>query len=240
MLEAVLFDLDDTLLGNDMETYLPAYFGALCRFGASRYDPALLSAALMQGAEAMAVNTDPRRTNQQVFFSVFADLIDEDVDDAIGFFDVFYRTRLETLQPLTQRRPAARPIVEHCISLGLKVVVATNPVFPMRAQQARLRWAGASADDLDYALVTAYEDMHAAKPNPAYYTEILERIGIGPQAALMIGNDWDHDIVPARAVGLRTYWISEDTPPDPAVSLVGHGSLDALWTDLQRGLLAGQ
>jgi len=29
-----------------------------------------------------------------------------------------------------------------------------------------------------------------------------------PDQALMIGNDWDNDIVPAAALGMNTYWVA--------------------------------
>ena len=47
--------------------------------------------------------------------------------------------------------------------------------------------------------------------------------------ALMVGDDWLNDIVPAAEAGLLTYWIAPDdaVPADPSL-LSGHGSLDKL------------
>ena len=39
MLKAILFDLDDTLLGNSMDTFIPAYFQALTRYVAEWIPP---------------------------------------------------------------------------------------------------------------------------------------------------------------------------------------------------------
>jgi hypothetical protein len=83
-------------------------------------------------------------------------------------------------------------------------------------------------------LVTSYEEMHFAKPNPAYYTEILSLIGWPDSPVVMVGDDKTADIMPSRELGLATYLISEDdyaqggeNPP------LGIGSLDGVipWID---------
>ena len=94
-------------------------------------------------------------------------------------------------------------------------------------------WAG--IDDFDYNLVTAYENMHAVKPSPDYYREILECLGRKPGEAIMVGDDWQRDIVPADKVGLLTYWIAppKSPAPDSRIPLVGQGSM----ADLKSALL---
>jgi len=121
---------------------------------------------------------------------------------------------------------------------GLSVVVATNPLFPQRAIEHRLEWAGLPVSQYDFALVTTYENMHAAKPQPAYYREILATVGVRPEQALMVGDDWKNDIAPAAAAGLYTYWIAAEdaAPPDPSI-LHGQGTLDALAERVANGWL---
>ena len=97
---------------------------------------------------------------------------------------------------------------------GLAVIIATNPLFPTTAIEQRLAWAGVPVDEYPYALVTTYENMHAAKPQPAYYREILAAIDCPPDRALMVGDDWKNDIAPAAAVGLHTFWTVSYTHLD--------------------------
>ena len=55
MLRAVLFDLDDTLLYNDMEgTFLPRYFAALSEYARPLCPPEQLMDALFAGLEEPA------------------------------------------------------------------------------------------------------------------------------------------------------------------------------------------
>ena len=47
---------------------------------------------------------------------------------------------------------------------------------------------------------------------------MLARLGRRPDQALMIGNDWDNDIVPAAALGMPTYWVSPNGAALPAAA----------------------
>jgi putative hydrolase of the HAD superfamily len=80
--------------------------------------------------------------------------------------------------------------------------------------------------------------MHAAKPQPIYYREILEVVGCEPSEALMVGDDWRNDIAPAAAAGLFAYWIAlgDAEPPNPGL-IHGRGSLDALLHRIEGGWL---
>ncbi len=223
MLKAVLFDLDDTLLGNDMDRFLPGYFALLGQF-AEKYLPRdQFLSELMTCTEAMIRDVDPALSNRDVFWNHFARRTGLDAVEMETFFEQFYRNQFHQLRDRTEKRPFAAELVQFCLDRNLEVVVATNPLFPLIAIEARLAWGGLPVDQFNFALVTAYENMHAAKPQPAYYSEILDKIGCAPEEALMVGNDWEADILPAHSVGLQTYWLSLDGTPLPAELPVPNG-----------------
>lgn len=128
---------------------------------------------------------------------------------------------------MTETRPVTRPLIEHCFAQGWQVIIATNPLFPRSAIEQRLAWAGVPVSEYPYALVTSYENMHSTKPHPAYYHEILQRVGARAEKTLMVGDDWDNDIVPAGAIGLQTYWISGNNHPTTP-----SGTLDEFYRQL--------
>jgi FMN phosphatase YigB (HAD superfamily) len=106
--------------------------------------------------------------------------------------------------------------------------------------EARLRWAGLPVSEFDFELVTTYENMHAAKPQPAYYEEILAQIDLAAAETLMVGDDWENDIVPAASVGCYTYWLpmnGETVPPEAAMA-TEYGSLDDFYSLVTSGWLA--
>lgn len=230
MLEAILFDLDNTLLRNDMQGFIPRYFAILGAY-AEKYLPRnLFLQSLLQATDSMVGNTDPLRSNRHVFWDEFAALTGLDSDALEEDFDQFYRREFGELREVTAPQAAALPLVELARNKGLDIVIATNPMFPLRAVQARLDWAGLPVDEQPFTLVTSMENMHATKPHSAYYQEILDIIGHAPQEALMVGDDWQRDILPAAGLGLWTYWIQEpgQEMPEPGYRPTAFGSLDDL------------
>ena len=170
-IRAILFDLDDTLLTNNMDEFMPRYLKLISAYAAGLYDPAQLIQHLLIASQVMVDNADPAVSNEQAFWDEFSKLTHFDRDEMIPFFTRFYETEFDKIQSATKRRPEARPLVEWALRQRYAVVIATNPMFPRIAIDWRLAWAG--IDDFDYDLVTSYEVMHFTKPNPGYYQEIL-------------------------------------------------------------------
>ena len=240
MLKAILFDLDDTLLDCSLDTFFPAYFSALTRYTAHQVPPERMMTELRRAMKAMDANDGTGPTNQEAFDSLFYPAVGYEPTRLRPVFERFYREEFPKLEPLTGRRPAARPLMEWAFEQGLQVVVATNPFFPRAAIQQRLEWANVPVDEFGYDLVTTYEIMHATKAHPAYYREILELLGCEPSDCLMVGDYWDWDVSPPLSVGMQAYWISPeaDAPPPGEGALLGHGTLDDLLALALAGDLA--
>lgn len=231
-LRAVLFDLDNTLLINDMDAFVPVYLKLISAYAARLRDPKRFVQDMLVATEAMASNTDPAVSNEQAFWDAFSALTGWDRSEMIPFFARFYREQFDDLRSLTQPRPEAHSLVEWAFTRGYQVVIATNPMFPRIATEKRLAWAGLGVDEFDYALVTTYENMHATKPHHEYYLEILDRVGCTPPDALMVGDDLEMDIEPAGALGIRTYWVDAQGPAQDSAA-AGRGPLSALRSWLQ-------
>ncbi len=236
MIQAILFDLDDTLLGNDMDNFLPGYFSLLGEYATQFMPREQFLTELVTCTQAMVQNDDSSLSNRDVFWRLFAQRTGLDGQKMEAVFDQFYRNQFLQLESRTVRRPFAAKLVKLCLDKNLDVVIATNPLFPLVAIEARLAWAGLPVEAYDFALVTAYENMHATKPSPAYYTEILEKIECAPENTLMVGNDWANDIVPAHSVGIHTYWLApaDAVTPDKTPSHRGT-SLQDLYVLLAAG-----
>jgi FMN phosphatase YigB (HAD superfamily) len=232
--KTILFDLDDTLLHNPLDRFMRVYLDHLAEYAGSLFDDKYLFwGNLMRCTQQMIANSDRSVTNREVFWRCFSGQTGLDPAETEAYFAVFYRELFPRLRTVTSTKPAAAPLVRQCLALGADVVVATNPLFPLSAIHHRLSWAGLPVNEFPFALVTSYENMHTAKPQSAYYDEILSMVGAAPDDAIMIGDEWENDIVPARTAGLDAFWIQEEEgiPPDPAL-LVGWGSLEELRTHL--------
>ncbi|MEM2001741.1 MAG: HAD family hydrolase, partial [Candidatus Methanomethylicaceae archaeon] len=51
------------------------------------------------------------------------------------------------------------------------------------------------------------ETMGIAKPRPLFFRMILDTLGVRPEEAVMVGDRLDHDILPARLLGLYTIHV---------------------------------
>jgi len=208
MFEAVLFDLDGTLLDIDMDSFLPRYFEEMGRMAAQTgcCDPRQLVEQILRSTEVMIRDIDPASSNEATFMEHFFRSLEADEEQMRSFFEEFYRTGFPRLQKFSQPFAGVPEMVAKVISRGHKVVIATNAVFPSQAIQSRLEWAGIG--EFSYALKTSYENMHFCKPHPQYYLEIAETIGVEPSRCLMVGNDSGEDLV-AGTVGMKTYLVED-------------------------------
>lgn len=239
MITTVLLDLDDTLLGNPTQQFVERYFAAL-----GEHLSETVSGPLMRSVRAIMGPGDHTLTNSERFFEALAPELTIPREDFETTVSAFYREAFPALREITTRRPTARRLVDTLIARGYTVVVATNPFFPREAVEQRLAWAGVPVDEVPFALVTHLENMHFVKEHPAYYEETLARVGAAPHEAVMVGDDWLNDIVPAWQAGLHTYWLgtpgTEPHPPGP-VQADGCGTLDDFArAALDEGWLAQQ
>jgi HAD superfamily hydrolase (TIGR01509 family) len=51
------------------------------------------------------------------------------------------------------------------------------------------------------------------KPDPSIFRAALAQFAARPDEAVMVGNDYDADIAGARAIGMRTIWVTRRVPP---------------------------
>lgn len=205
-ISTVLFDLDGTLLPIDQEVFTKTYFKALAaKIAPLGYEPQKLVDAVWAGTAAMVKN-DGSKTNERVFWETFAGIFGEKVYSHIPRFEEFYRVDFACVKKICGFNPCAGEVISRLKGMGVRLVLASNPIFPMVAQQSRMIWAGVSPSDFE--LITAYENSSACKPNPAYYSEIANKLEVSPDECLMVGNDVREDMV-AELVGMKVFLMTD-------------------------------
>lgn len=224
----LLLDLDDTLLENNIEVFLPKYLQAFCSFIQQEVDPALFVEALLAGTRQMTLNQRPDCTLKEVFEEVFYSKVKIERLVFEKLADQFYTQVFPELQNLTRPVPGAREMVETAFERGYRIAIATNPLFPRSAIEQRLAWAGLPPHRYPFELVSAYDRFHFAKPDPAYFAEFLGYLHWPESGVVMVGDDLQRDILSASALGVPTYWIQADgmQPGSGQVLPTMTGSLD--------------
>jgi len=222
----LFLDLDDTLLTNNIETFLPAYLKALGKHLAEVIPPEKLIRELMQATRAMVSNQHPAYSLEEVFDAHFYPAVGSSKEALQEPITRFYEEEFPKLAYLTSPRQEAIRLVKSAIDRGWQVVVATNPLFPRRAIEHRLQWAGLPVECTPFRWITSYETMHFAKPNPAYYAEILGLLGWPQDPVAMIGNSLEEDILPAALVGIPAFWLDETDATLPNLVVPGSAKGD--------------
>ena len=231
----LLVDLDGTLLGLDIDRFLPVYLQQLAVFVGEAVRLPDFSQRLMAAVQVMVASRTDGSTNEEAFYATFraglAPEISRACDDA---FMSFYRDVFPSLRQHTRPMPGARAFVAAAHRQGYKLILATSPVFPRFVIEERLAWSGIAPAVFDG--ITSFEASRHNKPDPQYYAEILAAHGIRPDAALMIGNDLRDDGAATQA-GIAYAFIEGRYARrrNPAGRPVWRGSMLALARAVEGG-----
>lgn len=214
MLKAVLFDMDETLLDINLGAFCALWAkdvsGLVADIG--RKNP--LATLLRLGSAFYALNRNDRagtdnRTNREFFDAEVLRTCDVDLSDPV-IFDALAYYEQEILPKKGFKvsgaapRAGAHEAIEACAERGLKVALLTNPSFTEAGIRCRMGWAKIA--DAPFELVTTMDNCTRVKPSPVYYLESLEKLGLEPHEALMVGNDPKRDF-PTPDCGLRTAYV---------------------------------
>lgn len=229
---AVFFDLDGTLLAMELEEFLGTYFTALNTFVAERnLDAKAFSAGLKAGIGAM-MSHDDLRINAEVFWNAFFEHVEGDRDEWMNLVGRFYEHDFGRIGERVVPNPAAVRAIHTLARKGYPLALTTMPMFPRRAVEWRLTWAGLEATC--FSRLTTFENSTSVKPKLAYYAENLAAAGLDGEDVLMVGNNTEEDLA-IMGLGADAYLITDHLldPVDFALDTVKHGSMEqfATWVE---------
>ena len=233
-IKAILFDLDGTLLPMDQEEFVKAYLKLLtARMAPYGYEPQKLVECIWTGTGAMVQN-DGSVKNEERFWQVYQTMYSaQQMAEHKPVIDDFYLSEFNQARSVCGFQPMARSILNRVQNAGWLAVLATNPIFPSRATENRIRWAGLAPEEFE--LYTTYENSSYCKPNPKYYQEILDKLGLKPEECVMVGNDVEEDMV-AATLGMKVFLLTDCliSRHGTDLSAFPHGNFD----DLERFLIS--
>ncbi|MEZ4554149.1 MAG: HAD family hydrolase [Dehalococcoidia bacterium] len=127
-----------------------------------------------------------------------------DEGQVAALIDVFTAARDGLVQPYTD----AESTVVALRARGFELIAASNgnsdltrlPLF----DHFKTRWLAA--------------EVGLSKPDPRFFLGALERVGVRPEAAVMVGDRLDNDYEPARSVGMHAVLVDRERKvEDPSV-----------------------
>lgn len=204
-MKAILFDLDGTLLPMDVDMFMKVYFYEMSKVFSEVCDIKTLSERIMKATEVMVRDTSDK-TNKEVFTEAYSAIVNEDIDVHWALWDEYYENGYKNVKVSTKVSEAMIEAFKTIKEKGYKVILATNPLFPLYAIEQRIEWAGLDPNDFDY--ITSMEQNSYCKPQPKYYKQILEHNALLPEECMMVGNDVQEDMM-AGKLGLKTYLVED-------------------------------
>ena len=204
MLKAVLFDIDNTLY-----SYAPCdkagteamqtAFDRICP-GRTAAFPTLLAQAKQ---EVKRHTAGTAACHNRLLYA-------QRLCEAAGRFTAahvltLYNAYWDAFLSEMQLSEGAMALLEQLREKGLKIGFCTD--LTAMIQMRKLCRLGLS--DIADAIVTS-EESGAEKPSPYPFTLLLEKLRIPPEAAVMIGDDYQKDICGAEQAGIRAIQLGTD------------------------------
>ncbi|HWE24092.1 MAG TPA: HAD family hydrolase [Myxococcales bacterium] len=189
MLEAVIFDLDGTLVdtpGVIVETALAAL----------RENPE----RAMPEPQAIRATIGLPLT---VAFSALLGLAEDsaDVQAVVAEYRRLWRANVIP-RSAELLYPGVAEGVQVLRDLGLRLAVATSKV-----QSGAVAQLEAARIAQHFEVVAGYDAVERPKPDPQLALHVLERLGVNAEAAIVVG-DTTHDLLMARGAGLRAIAVT--------------------------------
>lgn len=209
-LKAILFDLDDTLY----DGFIPGDREGFARCG--QYAAAHLgipaetfSAAMLRARQALKERL-PREPeiHDRVLFAQHAmeSLGRNPIPHAEILHDLYWSGVFDCIAV----RPGVPAFLDELRARGITVVVCTNMLAGI--QMRKIRQLGL-ADRVDF-LVTS-EEAGRDKPDAAMFQLALHKAGCSASEALMVGDNFRHDVSGAHQVGIAGLWLHVHGEPAP-------------------------
>lgn len=206
MIDTILFDLDGTLLKMNEKQFIQSYFSRIqALFEHLELDVPLVMKGFLQGVTAM-ISNNGTKTNEEAYWDTFTAITKIDRNLLEPHLQTFYETTFNEVIEATDTYENLQAVLDHLINKGYTLLLTTNPMFPRIATMSRIRWANLNPES--FKEITTFENYHYCKPNPHYYREVLEKMGIEPNKCLMVGNDAQEDLV-VQKLGMTTYLVTD-------------------------------
>jgi putative hydrolase of the HAD superfamily len=191
MIKAVIFDLDNTLVDfmRMKHNAVEAAIKAMIDSGLDLPDNVIRE-------KIDEIYNEKGIEYQQVFDNLLHFFLGKVDYKILSAAIVAYRTAREAE---LNTYPKVIPTLIRLIKMGIKLGVVSDA--PSREAWLRLSYIG--LHHIFDAIVT-FDDSGERKPSPVPFNLILERLGVKPEEALMIGDWAERDVDGAKAVGMKT------------------------------------
>lgn len=249
-IEAIIFDLDDTLLVEEASAEVA--FVAACKLVSEKFgiNPQEFNSAVRQKARDLWYNSPARQYCVDIAISSWEGLWarfqgdDPNLEilrkwaptyqlqpwiNALAQFDIkddsFAEQLSKTFRSTRRDLHTVYPDVESALKelrQKYKLALVTNGASSLQREKI-----DGSKLEPYFDCVVISGDIGIRKPKPGIFLTVLDKLGVGAEAAVMVGNNLESDIAGARQVGLKAVWLNRnkenkqgDVKPDYEINVM--------------------
>ncbi len=231
-IKTVLMDLDGTLITLNWKKNKNLYYSKLRKILKEHGLRPTYFLAVKRAGNKLMKDRSGDKVNLETYFMYLNRYTSRRISDETnrelywGFYDqVFSKFRMDVTE-----EESAHELLSFLKKKFQSIVLSTNPVFPLSAVKERLRWGNVDPDIFDH--ITHIENSHYCKPDKNYFREILSTMNAKPEECLMVGDDYQWDILPASELGMQVWWCKPKW--NPFYKKVPQGTLTELLAELKK------
>jgi putative hydrolase of the HAD superfamily len=213
-IKAVVFDMDDTLLN-----WRQAEQAAILQLAALHFAAHGVSAERVREVYngVMAENFAAWKAKREwMYIDVRLGILNErlathdrlKVEDLVATFSREATAKLAFLEGAEDAMRAAR-------ASGRKTAILTNGRSEVQRPKV---FAFGLHTEVDFVGITG--ELGVWKPDAMAFRLVLDNLGVQPEDALMVGDNEDFDITPAKGIGMQTCWVDPAARSHPDADLV--------------------
>lgn len=210
-LDAVVFDLDDTLFDDTSSFTDAARYVAACLQREYPVDENAVVAAYIEKLEAYweglwtaDVRTAVTGLRARIWSAALTAL---GLDAQLGaqcarWYDEYRRERFVLW-------PGVAELLADLRAYGSKLAILTNGL--QETHREKITILGLD-DAVDRIFIS--DEVGMAKPDPALFTLVCRELAVAPERATMVGDRFSRDVIGAQAIGMKTLWLDfrDETP----------------------------
>ena len=111
---------------------------------------------------------------------------------------------------LQDRLPGAEQVLHTLQQAGLRIGLLTNGAASVQREKIETSGLGMY---FDAAVVSG--ELGTGKPEPAIFQHLLGRLGVEARESLMVGNSLSRDVIGGQRAGLHTCWLALEGEDEP-------------------------
>jgi len=205
--KAILFDLDDTIVADDA-VYEKAWENVFKKpiLQASELGISKLRAAIKQAGDWYYSDPERLRRARQNLYAARREVVSIALS-SLGIDNPKLARKIADSYSTEKEKaifvyPGAIETISHFKKDGIQLALLTNG--SSESQNKKIERFGL-APFFSYIFIEG--ECGIGKPDDRFFRHALERLGVDPSEAWMIGDRLEHDIKPAQKLGIYAIWV---------------------------------